>query len=174
MREIVIQALGFLGIAASIITFQCKKHDKILLFKTVNELLFAIQYILLGAYTGTAMNIIGSIRNIISAKLVKKGKRTTAICIFFSVLFLVFTALTWDGYKSLLVVVAKVLSTVAYGNKNPKVVRRIILFTSLCWFAYSIFIGSYSGAINEFLTICSIIVGIIRIEIIPKRKSKTV
>ena len=61
--QIIIQAIGILGILASVIAFQKKKHNQILLFKTLNEFLFAIQYFLLGAYTGMAMNLVGCVRN---------------------------------------------------------------------------------------------------------------
>ena len=172
MFEILIQGIGFLGIAASVISFQCKKHKGIIAFRTANEFLFAIQYFLLGAYTGTAMNIIGCIRNIIFAEMVKKKKKTTFMCFVFSVAFLLFTALTWSGPKSILIGFAKVISTFAYGNKNTTVIRWLILLTSCSWLIYNISVNSLAGALCEAFTICSIIVGIIRIDILHKNKQE--
>ena len=40
--EIIIQSIGVLGIIASVISFQLKKHNGILLFRTLNEFFFAI------------------------------------------------------------------------------------------------------------------------------------
>lgn len=166
----IIQGIGVLGITASVISFQCKKHGAILTFRTLNELLFAVQYLLLGAYTGAAMNLIGCVRNTVFTQMVKRGKKTTGMCAVFSVLFLVFTAATWAGPKSILIGVAKVLSTVAYGNENPKIVRRLIFLTSSGWLVYNAVVGSYAGVLCEAFTIVSILVAIIRIEWRHSRK----
>lgn len=170
--QIIIQSIGALGIIASIIAFQTKKHNQILLFRTLNEFLFAIQYVLLGAYTGMAMNLVGCVRNIIFTKQVEKGKKTTVSIIIFSVLFAGFGIATWAGAKSLLVIAAKVLSTVAYGNKNTRVVRVIILFTSTCWLIYNAYVFSIAGMLCEAFTIISLTVGVMRFDVIPYFKLK--
>lgn len=170
--DILIQMIGFLGITASVISFQCKKHDKIMLFRTLNELVFAIQYFMLEAYTGMAMNLVGCVRNHIFSNQVKKGKNTTYSVIFFSVLFFMFGIITWQGPKSILIIVAKILSTVAYGNKNTTFVRCTVLITSTSWLIYNAFIFSIAGVLCEAFTLASIIVGLIRIDIIPALSKK--
>ena len=167
LMQVVIQSIGVLGIIASIIAFQTKKHNQILLFKTLNEFLFAIQYVLLGAYTGMAMNLVGCVRNIIFTKQVEKNKKTTISTVIFCVMFTVFGIATWQGLKSLLIIIAKVLSTVAYSNKNTTVVRGIILITSISWLIYNSFVFSIAGVLCEAVTIISVIVGIIRFDLIP-------
>ena len=47
----IIQLIGFLGLAISILAFQFKKHRGIVLCKALSELTFSLQYILLGART---------------------------------------------------------------------------------------------------------------------------
>lgn len=172
MFEIVVQGIGFLGMIASIVSFQCKKHSQVVTLRTINELLFAVQYFLLGAYTGMAMNLIGCVRNVIFTEMVKRQKKTTKVAIAFSVAFLAFTVLSWSGPKSILVGIAKVISTFAYGNKNTKVIRWLILFTSASWLFYNIAVNSYAGALCEMVTIASIVAAIVRIEIIEKIKGK--
>ena len=83
--DIIIQAIGGLGVLASIISFQCKKHNSILTFRTLNEFMFAIQYFLLGAYTGMAMNLVGCVRNIVFTKQVAQNKKTTVTTIIFAI-----------------------------------------------------------------------------------------
>lgn len=174
IKEIIIQLIGGLGILASIISFQCKKHNSIMIFRTLNETIFAVQYILLGAYTGTAMNLIGSVRNILFAKQVEKGKSTKLSIIIFSLFFAVFGLFTWQGPKSILIIVAKILSTLAYGNKNTTVVRAIVLVTSSCWLIYNLAIWSVAGALCEAFTLGSLVVGIVRLDIVPAlKKSKS-
>jgi len=175
MDNIWIQLLGMLGFAASLIAFQCKKHKPIVVLRTVNELVFALQYFLLGAYTGTAMNLLGSVRNLIFTKQVDRGRSTRGTMVLFSALFFVFGLLTWQGPKSLLIIAAKVLSTVAYGNKNPAMIRLLVLITSSAWLIYNASIYSYAGVISEAFTIGSILIGMVRLDILPflrKRRKK--
>lgn len=171
IETIIIQGIGVLGIIASILSFQCKKHNKLMFYRTSNESLFALQFILLGAYTGAAMNIIGCARNIIFAEMVKKDKKTTVPCFIFSGLFLIFSAVTWAGFRSILIGIAKVVSTFAYGNKNVFLVRIMILSSATAWLIYNAIVGSWAGVINESLTLISIIVGIFRIDI-PVMRAK--
>ena len=65
MFEVFVQFLGYVAIACNLISVQFNKYGKIILFKTLGSLLFALQYFLLGAYTGMVMDLIGSARNII-------------------------------------------------------------------------------------------------------------
>lgn len=174
LYDIILHGVGILGILAAILAFQCRKHNRILAFRTANELLFAVQYFLLGmagqaaAYTGMAMNLVGCVRNTVFTEQVKRGKSTKVSAAIFSVLFLVFTAVTWGGPKSILIGFAKVVSTLAYGNPNPRVVRLLILLTSSCWLVYNIAVGAWEGAICEALTLGSIVIGIIRYDLLRK------
>lgn len=163
MKEFLIQMIGVAGIVCSVLSFQCKKHGKILFFRTMNELLFGIQYICLGAYTGAAMNAVGCVRNTLFSAQVKRGKSTTLSRILFSVLFIAFSIVTWSGLKSLLVGVAKVVSTFAYGCRNTVLMRYMILLTSAAWLTYNLLAGSAAGVINEALNIVSILIALVRI-----------
>ena len=165
--DIIIQLIGVLGIIASIISFQCKKHNLILIFRTLNEFIFAIQYFLLNAYTGMAMNLVGCVRNIIFTKQLAQNKKTTITTIVFGIMFLLFGVFTWHGKKSILIIVAKVLSTIAYGNKNTTVVRGIIFLTSTSWLIYNYYVFSIAGVLCEAFTLISLIIGVIRLDIIP-------
>ena len=73
--DLALQLIGCFGILASMISFQCKKHRSILFFRTLNEAIFALQYILLGAYTGAAMNVVGCVRNSVFSSQVQKNTK---------------------------------------------------------------------------------------------------
>lgn len=169
---ILIQLLGGVGIAAGLIAFQCKKHKSILLCKTMSEFLFAVQYFLLSAYTGMAMNLIGCVRNIIFAKQVEKNRKTTMSVVTFSALFVILGIVTWQGPKSILTIVAKVLSTTAYGNKNPAIVRGITFVTSSCWLIYNIMVSSWAGVACELFTLLSLLVAFVRFSGLRCRAAK--
>ena len=89
----------------------------------------------------------------------------------FSALLLFLTIVTWQGPKSILVGSAKVASTLAYGNPNPKVVRLVSLLTSSCWLIYDIALSAFEGMICDVLALGSIIVGIVRYDLLKKPDS---
>ena len=164
--------IGAFGILAAVLAFQCKRHDRVMVLRTANELLFALQYALLGAWTGMAMNLIGCVRNMVFRRMVLHEKDTKWMRCVFSGIFLLFVWLTWAGSKSLLTGFAKVVSTVAFGSSNLFLLRLLTFLTSTCWLIYNLSVGSYTGAVCEVLTLSSIIVGIVRIDI-PRLRQKS-
>lgn len=173
--DTIIQIIGFLGMAANFLSFQFKKHRQILFFRTVNESLFILQYFLLGAFSGAYLNLVGCIRNVIFTKQVAADKKTTVTTIVFCALFTVFGLLTFDGLKSVMLILAKVLSTVAYGNKNTTVIRVVSFLTHISYLFYNISVFSLAGAISDVILLISLIIAITRFDILPKmqRKEKT-
>lgn len=161
---IFIQGIGVAGVICAALAFQCKKHTSIMILRTANEMLFAVQYVFLGAYTGCAMNVFGSIRNVVFAEMVKRKKNTVPMRFVFSAIFIIFIALTWAGIKSVLSGFAKVLSTFAYGSKNLVFMRIMILITSSCWFVYNLLVKSYAGVLSESITITSIVISMFRFK----------
>lgn len=166
-----IRGLGILGIAASVLSFQCRTHKGIMLFKSVNELFFALQYLLLGAYTGCAMNSIGLLRNLLFARQVEKGRPVWPFLLLFSGLIALLGIFTWQGPLSLLVLFAKLLSTCSYSMSRPSRLRLLAFPTSISWLVYNLFIGSYEGALCETLTLVSIVTAFFRLDL-PEYRQK--
>ena len=173
MWDVFVQAIGFIGIALNIIAVQFNKHWEIILFKTLGSALFVLQYILLEAWTGAAMDGIGILRNVIFIFTVKSGKPTFFWVIFFSVLTVILGAATFEGWVSFLAIGAKLLSCIAYGIDNPRTIRYLGLPTSMLWITYNSIHVSIAGVINELLVTASIIIAEIRfIEAVKKNKNK--
>ncbi len=169
--EIVIQLIGYIGLTFAVIAFQCKSHKKVMLFRTLNELIFAVQYFCMGSYTGVIMNVVGSVRNMSFAKCVEKEKSTRVLQIIFSIVFFVLGILTSNGLISIMVILAKIITTIAYSMKDTRYVRLLTLPTSICWLVYNIACGSTAGIMCEALTICSIVTAMIRLDI-PSTQNK--
>jgi len=166
------QIIVFIGIAFGLASFQFKKHRHMMLSKFTHEMLSSIHYILLGQYTGAAMNLLGAIRNLLFSRLVAKGKKTTGYVILFGFLFVLAGVLAWQGPKSLLVICAKILSCIAYGCKDTAVVRKISLFTNAFWFLYNLIIFSVTAFLCDSLMLLSVIISILRYDLIPHIQKK--
>lgn len=181
--DFIVQAIGFIAIAFNLIAVQFNTHGKIIAFKTLGSTCFFIQYLLLGAYTGMIMDLVGSTRNIVFAVNVKKGKSNKLAIILFSILTVVLgvlsIVLTWDVSKirwsndvkiatilmvavSIVSIIAKLLTTVAYGIKNPHIIRMINLPSCSLWIIYNLVVFSLAGIVNEIMSICSVVIAEIR------------
>lgn len=170
--EYMIQLLGIGGILMNMVSFQCNNHKKIMLYRSLNELFFAAQYYLLNAYLGTMTNLLVCVRNYLFASRIQKNQSTTPLIFIFSALFVMMGIVNWQGTASLVMMVVKVLSTIAYGNKNPRILRMITLFASSGWLIFNLIVGSYTGILCEFLSLSSILLGIIRFDLYPFIKSR--
>lgn len=169
---IITRTVGILGLGANFFSFQLKKHKHILFFRTINESLFIIQYALLGEWDGVILNTIGCGRNIIFTKQVAKEKKTTVFQIIFCIIFTAFGIWTFDGFKSIMLIFAKDLSTIAYGNKNTTIIRTVSFLTHICYLGYNLSVTSYEGAIADGVLLVSLIIGIIRFDLPKLKKEK--
>ncbi len=160
--DIFVQTIGFAGIALNLIALQFNKHWKIVLLRTLGSSLFVVQYILLGAYTGAAMDGIGVARNLLFILLVKKKQPTYNYIAIFSLLTIVIGLSTWTGWISVLAIIAKLISTVSYGVKSPRVIRMLNIPSNCCWIAYNVIHFSIAGVVDACLGIASAIIGEVR------------
>ena len=165
----VIQLIGFLGLGLSIAAFQFKKHRGIVLCKMSSELVFAIQYIFLGAWTAAVLDGISVIRNMLYTGFVKRGRSTTPVIIGFGLFVVIVGIVTFDGWLSLLPIGAKLLTTISYGMKNEKLLRFITLPSCIMWSIYNLYVGSLGGALGDCLNLVSLLVAMYKFDF---RKAK--
>lgn len=167
--DFVIQLIGFVGLATSIAAFQFKKHRAIVLCKMSSELIFALQYILLGAWTAAVLDGISVIRNMLYTNFVKRGRSTLPVIIGFCLFVLATGVVTFAGWLSLLPIGAKLLTTISYGMKNERLLRFITLPSCIMWSIYNLYVGSLGGALGDILALISLLIGIYKFDI---RKEK--
>ena len=165
------QGIGFLGIACSVLAFQYKQYRRLVGLRAATELFFGIQYLLLGAYSGAAADFLGCIRNGVFLRCDRKGTSLRPWRILFCLVFAGVSLLTWAGPKSLLSAVAKVASTIAYGSSNPRLIRLITLCSSCCWLIYNSLVFSLAGILCEIVTLASVLVGILRFDLLGKTQA---
>ena len=167
-----IQGIGFVGIGLNLIAVQFNKHWQIVLLKTLGSAAFVLQYVLLKAWTGAAMDGIGILRNVIFIFAVKNGKPTFIWIILFAALTLILGAVTFEGWISLLAITAKLLSCISYGINSARTIRMLNLPSSGLWLTYNYLHFSIAGIVNELLVITSIIIAEFRLYYKNKKEIK--
>ena len=165
---ILVQGIGFLGMACTVLAFQCKGYRKLVGLRGVTELLFGLQYILLGAYSGAAADFVGCLRNGIFLECDRRKRSLRPWRLVFCGIFVIMSLLTWAGPKSLLSAVAKVASTIGYGSSDPRLIRLITLCSSCCWLIYNVLVFSLAGIVCEIITLVSVGIGILRFDILKR------
>lgn len=173
--QIFIRAVGIIGFVLGVAAFQSNKHKTIVVTKMGSEAAFTVQYFLLGAPTGSIMNLIGVIRNFIFYKLVEKDKSTTVARWIFLSIYVLSAIITWEGPTSLLPLVGKLCSTVAYSIDNPRYIRLINIPTLIMWVIYNISFGAWEALLTDSISLISVLIAIGRFDLVPyfKRKNKS-
>lgn len=164
MNDIIIQAIGFLALLAFMISYQIKSNRALFLIQMAGVVLFALQFMLLGAYSGCLSLFLTAIRNIMMSKYEKVGWIRNKICpVIICILFAVILVFTWAGPISMLAFIASAVSTMYYWTNDARKLRLANLFVSSpCWIIYDLIVGSIGGVISESFTMISIVVSIYR------------
>jgi len=162
---IVAQFVGLIGMIAGLSAFQFKETKKLFLMQIISSLVYALQYLLLGAYTGLMLNIAGAIRLVILYFGTKKWASHPATMAGVMLMMLLCGVFSWHGWLSLLPTLAQVVSTPLYFKKNGKLLRMgQLCFMSPCWLIYNFASGSIPGGVMEILNISSVVISLIRFK----------
>lgn len=158
-----IQAIGFVGVAFFIASYQIKSNKALFMCQMIGCIIFCIQFFLMGAYTGAVSLIINIIRNLLLVKAKEwkwvSSKWTMLVII---AMLAAMTIYTWDGLISLLPFISVAVTTVGYWTNNAQKIRLSQFIGSPCTLVYDILIRSWGGVLSESITLISIIVSVIR------------
>ncbi len=173
--DLLAQIIGFGGTALTIIAYQQSKRKRILGCTVISAALFAIHYIILGAYTGAVMNILAGTRSLVFMNNTKKWAKSKIWVAVFMVIYTVACIATWDKWYSVLPLIAMLLTTVSNWFQSEKKIRFLTFPSSPCWLVYNILNASYAGIITEIFVMSSLIIAIIRFDLRkPKKKEEEV
>lgn len=169
MTNWIIQGIGFVAFILLLLVFQTNKRRNMLYLKIAASALYALHFGLLGAWTGSAMNVIGVGRNYVFQQRTEKRWADKRYWLYlFIAIFAISGFFTWEGYHSLLPILGMTAGSIGFWMKNPKNTRLLILIASPAWLIYNLIVGSYPGIITEIFLITSVLVGILRFDIVKR------
>jgi hypothetical protein len=157
--------MGFLGIVCTVIIYQQKSRVGLLVCKLVSDVIWFLQYALLGAWSGAAISIIAIIRELVFINRSKKWANSPVWLAVFLVLSAVSGIVTWKNIYSLFPCIASALAVIGFWIGNPRLSRLFSYPISFCMLTYDIANLAWMAIVNEILTIGSSIVGNIRYDI---------
>ena len=157
-----VQAIGFLGTILFFFSYQFKSNRNLFRVQFLSYLCYTVHLLLLGAVTGGVSYILNTLRSFClgSKSAFLKGK---AMCMIICILQLVTLILTWDGWWSILPVVANIAATIGGYTYNGQKIRVVGIFiNSPLWILYDILVGSWAGVLDEVVTEASMLLSIYR------------
>lgn len=154
--------IGFIAIGLFFLSYQVFDKKKLLIIQTVATAAICLQYLLIGANSGFALNIVCMIRNLLFYHRDKKYLSGLWLPYTMAIIMAAVSMLSWDGYHSLFIIAGLMINTVCMGICDTQNLRKSILVTSPIVLIYNIVELSYSGIISECIALCSAAIGIVR------------
>ena len=170
--EYIAQAIGILAMVFNIVSYQGKKQGTVIALQLVGGCLFAVNFLLLGAWVGGILNIIAVIRAVLF--LFKKQLKTEKLpwfilflCSYITVYILNFTVFgveptLFNLIIEVLPVIGMTALNIGFRLKNASDVRKCGLISSPAWLIYNIVAGSWGAILCEAFTLISIGIGMVR------------
>jgi Bacterial inner membrane protein len=173
MSPLIIQGIGFVALFFVILSFQKKERLTLLWVMLIGLLFFVVHFSLLGAWTGAFMNLIEAGIVFVSFK---KGTATWARWRFwphiFIIAYILAGFLTFKTSSDILPIIAQIFGAIAVWQKSPRAIRFIMLVPRPLWFVYNFIVGSYAGMVTEALILLSVVIGIVRFDILRQAEKK--
>lgn len=177
--DIIVQGISIIGMAMNILSYQRKTQGGILTMQLIGGALFAVHFLMLGAYVGGILNVGAVIRALVYSNREKFHADNKLWIVFLCSIFvgayvLYFTVLGGEcTVKNFifeaLPVIGMFSTTFGMSIGRPRATRFSCLICSPCWLVYNCFSFSIGGIICEAVSLCSIVLGIYRFDIKKKK-----
>lgn len=161
------QIIGLAAVATFLLSYQQKTRQKIIAFNVVSRCLYILQYLLLGAFSGAILDVLGAISSFVAGKkhtsFVKK--HLTLVIVLITALILgagIAISLINRSYLDLFSLTGVLLHTSAFWLNREKVIRWVSLAGCPFWFIYNFTSQAYGSAVGDLLTMGSIVIAMIR------------
>lgn len=163
--DIIYIVISVLSIFLYVISVQFKKKKHILLSQIGASLCYLIVYVIKGAWSGAAIEVLEELKDISFIQIEKKKKKIPFLVLFvFLSLLVAVSIIFYDGPFSLLPLIINVLLFTSTYFKNPKYIRWTMLFSGILWSIYNLSLGAYIILIGNVLEVISAIISLIRFK----------
>ena len=166
--ELIANLIGIAAIIVSFFLFISTKRERILAVKFVTDILWAVNFFMLGGYTGGILNVIGMGREIV---FINRDKKKWASSPWWLVFF-IFVSLISPSVElikagkitviPLLPAIGSVAAVVLFYSRKPIVMKWMAPVVYILWAIYDFAAKDYAALISEIITLVSAIIGLVR------------
>lgn len=168
------QFIGILAMGFNILSYQQKTRNKAIAFQLCGGMLFAVNFLMLGALVGGILNVVAAVRAIVFLNRDKLQANRIGWLVGFTAVYIFSYILTFTAFGKapspanllveILPVIGMIATTVSFRLNDAKAIRRYGLISSPCWLIYNIANFSIGAIICEVLSLGSIFIGMLRLD----------
>ena len=166
--RIAAQIIGYIAVAENLLIYISNRRDRILLFKFISDTLGFLNYLLMGGFTGAALNVIAMTREaVFSLRDRYRWANAKWIPALFLTLTWVSPALEWIHagtflWRSLLPAFGSMIFVIGFYARKTMLTKVTSLFGNALWLTYAVLLQNWAGMAGNILMLISAVVGIIR------------
>ncbi len=169
---LIANGVGLVAVVLFVSSYQMKRRSSIIVCNAISRALYILQYVLLGAFSGAALDVIGLISSVLATRkdspLIRKLR--VPVLILINAAMLAVNVLLYESAWDVLPFIGVLLHTTAFWLTNEKKIRALSILGSPFWFAYNAHAMALGSAAGDVFTIISIGIAILRYDILKKRK----
>lgn len=159
---VIAQLLGIIGLAFLVFSWQKNNKKSLLSYQILSGSFFALQYAFLNAYAGIIVHAFSVIRNIIFARYPKRPPFYMLLIILLIVTLLSF--LTYQGWISLLPLIASILYSSALWYGNLKGIRITNIISDILGIVYNVYVYAFVGIFISVVDLLSSLIAVYRFD----------
>ena len=170
--KLLAQVVGIFAVASYLLSYQLKRRKQIIVVNATSSFLYVLQYILLGAFEGAAIDVLSAVSTVVAHNSDKKfvKKYLKFIFLALNIAFCVAGIILYKNIYSLFPVAGAMLQSGAFWLKDEKHIRLVSFLGAPFWLVYNALSGAYGPAIGSVLSLFSIGIAIIRYDICVSKK----
>lgn len=169
---LIANGVGLVAVVLFVASYQMKRRNGIIVCNAISRALYILQYVLLGAFSGAVLDVIGLLSSVLAARkdtpLMKKLR--IPVLILINAGMLVATVLLYESVWDVLPFIGVLLHTTAFWLTDEKKIRLLSILGSPFWFAYNAHALAFGSAAGDLFTIVSIGIAILRYDVLKKKK----
>ena len=175
---IISQILGAIGIIVGLTVYAGKTRPQILACKFVSDAIWSANYLLVGGYTGSLLNAIGMVREVVFYhRGTKKWASNRFWLYLFAALALLSPIMEWAqlgkfSWLPLLPACGSTCSVFSLYSRRPRTMRILGIVTQLFWITYGIILSNVTSVLSSTMLIISAIIGMIREAVAERKEAK--
>ncbi|MBQ3084922.1 MAG: YgjV family protein [Clostridia bacterium] len=167
LTEQIAYILGIVGVVECFFIFYSKTREQILFFKFLCDVIWLANYLLLGNITGSVINGINMVREVV---FYHRGKKKWATSHIWVAVFLIanLTSPVYslvsgaEGLYALLPAIGSGLNAFAFYHSKPQATRAIGFVAQALWLTYTIYGRNLLSSVANIVLIISAVLGAIR------------
>lgn len=170
---IISQVLGIIAVTILIISIQFKAKKNIIILIALSNIIFALSFIFLKAYSGALISFILAIQAIITYLYdIKKKKIPSKLIPLYFLISILAGFITYKTYIDILPILCSILYVFTIIQTKEKYIRILSLLSILVWIIYMFFTRAYTTMILEIFLLMSTVIAIIKYDILKNQKIK--